>query len=58
MACAIISQALIFFEEKTGSENPFGALLPSGYASPALVDIDNDGDLDVFFALEDGTIVF
>lgn len=58
MAYAVVSQPQIVFEEKTGSENPFGALLPGGYASPALVDIDNDGDMDVFFALEDGTIVF
>lgn len=54
----VLSQAQIIFEEKEGSENPFGNLQPGAYASPALVDIDNDGDQDVFFALEDGSVVF
>lgn len=54
----VLSQAQINFEEKIGSENPFGNLQPGAYASPALVDIDDDGDQDVFFALEDGSVVF
>ncbi len=33
----------------TGTSNPFNGLVVSGgYSSPALTDIDNDGDLDMF----------
>ena len=50
--------AQFLFEEITGSNNPFEAIAPGAYASPDFADIDGDNDLDVFFALEDGTIAF
>jgi hypothetical protein len=44
------AQAQITFIAQTGSSNPFNVsgLGISGYAQPAFVDIDNDGDMDVF----------
>ena len=38
--------------------NPFGLVQVGGYASPTLVDIDGDGDLDAFIGNSDGDTVF
>src|SRR5207342_3171454 len=35
------------YVERTGADNPFGAILVGNYASPAFVDMDGDGDLDL-----------
>ncbi len=50
--------AQVEFVEISGSNNPFNELTAGAYACPDFVDIDNDNDWDVFFALEDGNIVF
>jgi hypothetical protein len=52
------SQALLVFEEINGPNNPFDGLSVGAYASPDLVDIDGDGDMDAFFALEEGNVVY
>jgi hypothetical protein len=52
------SQPVIEFVEITGEGNPFNQMIPGSYASPDFADIDNDGDKDAFFALENGNIVF
>jgi hypothetical protein len=46
------------FTERTGSDNPLDAVDTTYYASPAFVDIDGDGDQDVFIGGNDGTIQF
>jgi len=46
------------FLEKTGTTNPFYGIDVGNESSPAIIDIDNDGDLDVFFGRESGTIVY
>ena len=43
----------------TGSQSPFGLNKPSaGHGSVALIDIDGDGDLDVFSGSTDGEILY
>jgi Ca2+-binding RTX toxin-like protein len=43
-------------QERSGAANPFSTV-PSAYRSdPVLVDLDNDGDMDVAFGNNDGTI--
>uniref|UniRef100_UPI003138356C FG-GAP-like repeat-containing protein n=1 Tax=Synechococcus sp. UW140 TaxID=368503 RepID=UPI003138356C len=43
----------------TGSQSPFGLIKTSaGFGSVSLVDIDGDGDLDVFSGSTDGEILF
>ena len=44
--------------EKTGTENPFNNIDAGFDSSPALVDIDDDGDLDSFFGSDRGTLVY
>ncbi|MEO8853220.1 MAG: T9SS type A sorting domain-containing protein, partial [Ginsengibacter sp.] len=46
------------FTEQTGASNPFAAVAVSSYGSPAFVDIDNDGDPDVFFGDGSGEIFY
>jgi len=36
------------FSERTGAQNPFAAFSVAGNSTPALVDLDADGDLDCF----------
>jgi|GEM_PF-1185515 len=52
------SAASATFSELTGSDNPFNGEDVGGNSAPALVDIDNDGDVDAFIGEEDGTINF
>ena len=40
------------FTKRTGAQNPMNSINTRTYTSPVLVDIDSDGDLDVFFGLE------
>jgi len=44
------------FTQRTGNDNPFNNLLIPAFPSPALVDIDNDTDADVFTGNFDGTV--
>ena len=44
------------FTERTGAANPWNGIDVGLSASPALVDIDNDGDLDIFIGNEAGEI--
>ena len=43
------------FLARTGSTNPFGALSPGPLPTPALGDLDADGDPDVLAGLQNGT---
>ena len=44
------------FTHKTGSSNPLSSVVVSGAAAPSFVDIDADGDMDLFIGEDDGTI--
>ncbi len=46
------------FVEMTGSANPFGSIGAIPYSNVALVDIDDDGDLDAFFGAQYGTVTY
>jgi Ca2+-binding RTX toxin-like protein len=40
------------------STNPFGITNASSFANPSLVDIDGDGDLDLFIGIDNGNMMF
>ncbi len=44
------------FVERTGTANPFSGLAVSTYGSPALADLDGDGDLDAVVGNDDGCL--
>jgi Secretion system C-terminal sorting domain/FG-GAP-like repeat len=46
------------FTQQTGSANPFDGEVNGKYDIPGFVDIDNDGDMDVFIGTYDGTLVY
>ncbi len=46
----------IFFEEQTGTANPFDGVDVVAFSAPTFADIDGDGDLDAFIGANDGTI--
>ena len=46
------------FTAKTSTSNPLNGVVVSGWASPDFVDIDGDGDMDVFIGQDDGTISY
>ena len=46
------------FTAKTGTSNPLNGVVVSGWAAPGFVDIDGDGDMDVFIGQDDGTISY
>jgi Bacterial Ig domain/Lectin C-type domain/FG-GAP-like repeat len=54
---AILIKGLTF-REYTGAANPFQGIDVGNMATPALFDIDSDGDLDAFMGAADGTIRF
>ena len=45
------------FAQRTGTDNPFGGFEISEIPTPRFVDIDNDGDLDVYVGSSDGNLV-
>ena len=46
------------FTARTGADNPFDGIDVGEQATPDIVDIDNDGDLDAFFGSKDTGIHF
>lgn len=46
------------FTERTGSASPFDGIDVGSFASPALVDADGDGDLDVVVGGDGGTLAY
>ena len=44
----VTASASIVFTEQTGSDNPFNGEDLGDYSKPTFVDIDNDGDFDMF----------
>ena len=46
------------WQEKTGSSNPLNGKDVGNYAKPAIVDIDNDGDYDVFVGSSNGQMYY
>jgi len=46
------------FVEQTGTANPFNGVDLGLYSSPALVDIDSDGDLDAFLGNGGGAVFY
>ena len=46
------------FRQRPGIENPMNEIDFGSFASPALKDIDGDGDPDMFIGKEDGTIAY
>ena len=44
------------FIKRTGQDNPLMKVKVESYASPSLVDIDNDNDFDAFIGIGDGRI--
>lgn len=52
------TKAQISFTLQAGAANPFNGIAPGQRSKPCFVDIDNDGDKDVFIGLYDGTIKY
>jgi hypothetical protein len=50
--------ALPHFTERTGADNPFGALAVEGHSSPTFADLDGDGLLDLVTGSRSGEIHF
>ena len=48
----------ISYTQQTGSSNPFNGIDVGSDAAPVLVDIDNDGDLDMFVGNNDGDMEY
>ena len=46
------------FTQRTGGSNPFNGIDVGTDSTPNFVDIDNDGDLDMYVGADDGTISF
>ncbi len=46
------------FTQQSGGANPFNSFTAASNASPAFVDIDNDGDKDLFVGVSGGNILF
>lgn len=46
------------FSNRTGSNNPFNGIDIGTFSIPALVDVDGDGDMDLFIGEGDGNINF
>ncbi len=46
------------FEKQTGINNPLGSINLGSEVAPNFVDIDNDGDMDVFIGRDNGTVEY
>lgn len=49
-------QSFNLFEQQLGTENPFNSFDIGSYSAPSVIDLDQDGDLDLFIGNYEGAI--
>ncbi|WP_330204338.1 FG-GAP-like repeat-containing protein [Cyanobacterium sp. DS4] len=51
-------QSFNLFEQQLGTENPFNGVDIGSYSAPSVIDLDQDGDLDLFIGNYEGAIAY